>query len=46
MSVAQICSAYEAFVVGEIDPLVAMLDPQLEWRGRRRLPRFWLPRPS
>jgi hypothetical protein len=39
-------SAYEALVRGDVEPVVALLDPWVVWRGRRRYPRFWLPRPS
>ena len=46
MSVETICAAYEALANGEAEPLVALIDPQMEWRGRRRLQRFWRPRPS
>ena len=46
MSVETIRAAYEALAAGEAEPLVSLIDPQMEWRGRRRLPRFWRPPPS
>lgn len=46
MSVDTIRTAYEALADGEAEPLVSLIDPQMEWRGRRRLPRFWRPPPS
>lgn len=45
MSVDAIRGAFEAFVQGDVEPLVALIDPSMEWRGRRRL-RFWRPPPS
>jgi len=39
-------SAFEALGEGDVEPLVALIDPAMEWRGRRRLPRFWRPAPS
>jgi hypothetical protein len=46
MSVEAIRSAYQAFAVGDVEPLVSLIHPQLEWRGRRSLRRFWEPPPS
>jgi ketosteroid isomerase-like protein len=46
VSVDTIRSAYEALAAGDVDPLVSLIDPRMEWRGRRRLPRFWKPAPS
>ena len=46
MSTTTIRAAYDALVAGEAEPLVALIDPQMEWRGRRRLQRFWRPPPS
>ena len=46
MSVDAIRGAFEAFGEGDVEPLVALIDPQMEWRGRRRLIRFWRPPPS
>ena len=46
MSVETIRAAYEALAAGEAEPLVSLIDPQMEWRGRRRLRRFWRPPPS
>jgi hypothetical protein len=30
-------SAYEALGEGNVEPLVALIHPDMEWRGRRRL---------
>jgi len=46
VSVAAISSAYEALAAGDVDPLVALIHPRMEWRGRRRPRRFWQPPPS
>ena len=46
MSAETIRAAYEALAAGQAEPLVALVDPQMEWRGRRRLLRFWRPPPS
>jgi hypothetical protein len=46
VSVDSIRAAYKALAQGELDPLIALVDPQLEWRGRRRLARFWRAPPS
>lgn len=39
-------TAYEALAVGNVEPLVALIHPKMEWRGRRRLARLWQPPPS
>jgi ketosteroid isomerase-like protein len=46
MSVDAIREAFEAFGKGDLEPVVALIDPAMEWRGRRRLIRFWQPPPS
>jgi len=46
VTVEKIRAAYEAFAAGDIDPLVSLIHPEMEWRGRRRLRRFWQPPPS
>jgi len=38
--------AYEALGQGELEPLVALMDAEVEWRGRRSGVRFWRPPPS
>jgi ketosteroid isomerase-like protein len=38
--------AYEAFAGGDVEPLVALMHPDIVWRGRRPGWRFWRPRPS
>ena len=45
MSAEPVRAAYEALMTGEVEPLVSLIHPDMEWRGRRRLPRFWQ-RPS
>jgi hypothetical protein len=46
MSVDAVRNAYEALVRADVEPLVALVDPSMVWRGRRRFPRFWEPRPA
>ena len=46
MSADPIRAAYEALVTGDVEPLVVLIHPDMEWRGRRRLSRFWQPPPS
>jgi hypothetical protein len=46
VSVDAVRAAFEALADSDLDPLVALIDPQMEWRGRRRLIRFWRPPPS
>jgi len=36
-------SAFESLGEGDVEPLVALIHPDMEWRGRRRLTRFWKP---
>jgi hypothetical protein len=43
---ALIRDAYEALGQGESEPLVALMDDDVEWRGRRSGVRFWRPPPS
>lgn len=38
--------AYEALSGGDEGPLVALMDTDVEWRGRRSPVRFWRPPPS
>jgi ketosteroid isomerase-like protein len=42
----QVRQAYEALGTGDVEPLVALMHPDMEWRGRRQGWRFWRPRPS
>ena len=37
VAVDAIRSAYEALGEGDVEPLVALIHPDMEWRGRRRL---------
>ena len=46
MSVDEIRVAYEALGAGDVEPLVGLIHPQMEWRGRRSLAYFWRPPPS
>jgi ketosteroid isomerase-like protein len=41
----EIRSAFDAFADGDVEPLVALMDPSMEWRGLRRV-RFWRKPPS
>jgi len=43
MAVDAIRSAFESLGEGDVEPLVALIHPDMEWRGRRRLSRFWDP---
>jgi len=45
MSADTIRTAFEALTARDVEPLVALMDPGLEWRGRRTW-RFWKPAPS
>ena len=38
--------AYDALSQGDEGPLVALMDTDVEWRGRRSPARFWRPPPS
>jgi ketosteroid isomerase-like protein len=40
VAVDAVRSAYEALGEGDVEPLVALIHPDMEWRGRRRLRRF------
>ena len=33
-------------MTGDAEPLVALIHPNMEWRGRRRLSRFWQHHPA
>jgi ketosteroid isomerase-like protein len=46
MDADSIRAAYEALTEGDIEPLVALIHPEMEWRGRRNVRRFWRPAPS
>jgi hypothetical protein len=46
VSADSLSHAYEALATGEVEPLVTLIHPEMEWRGRRRLSRFWKPPPS
>ena len=46
MSLDAIRAAYEALGTGDVEPLVALMDPDLDWRGVGHGWRFWRPVPS
>ena len=46
MSAEPIRAAYEALMTGDADPLVSLIHPDMESRGRRKLTRFWKNPPS
>jgi ketosteroid isomerase-like protein len=46
MSADSIRVAYEALMAGDVEPLVSLIHPDMEWRGRRRLMRLWERPPS
>ena len=39
-------AAYDALGNGDVEPLVSLMDAEMEWQGRRRGWQFWHPRPS
>jgi ketosteroid isomerase-like protein len=39
-------AAYDALGTGDVEPLVALVDDDMKWDGRRSAWRFWHPRPS
>jgi ketosteroid isomerase-like protein len=39
-------AAYDALGSGDVEPLVSLMDEEMEWRGRRRGWRFSRPPPS
>jgi ketosteroid isomerase-like protein len=45
MSTDSIRTAYEALGARDVEPLVALMDPDVDWRGLRTW-RFWKPIPS
>jgi hypothetical protein len=38
--------AYTALGEGNVEPLVSLMAPDMEWRARKRGWRFWQPVPS
>jgi hypothetical protein len=46
VGVDTIRDAYDALGTGDVGPLVALIDEQMVWRGRRQGWRFWQPVPS
>jgi hypothetical protein len=46
MSADMLRSAYEALVLGDVEPLVALMDGDLLWTGRSSPWRFWRAPPS
>ncbi len=45
MSADTVRTAFEALGARDAEPLVALVHPEMEWRGRRTW-RFWKPVPS
>jgi len=45
MSVKTIRTAFEALGARDVEPLAALMHPDMEWRGRRTW-RFWREPPS
>jgi ketosteroid isomerase-like protein len=43
---ARVQAAYQAAVAGDVEPLVAMLGPDLEWRGVTHGHLWWRRTPS
>jgi hypothetical protein len=41
VTVDAVRSAYEALGDGDVEPLVSLIHPDMEWRGRRKLSRLW-----
>ncbi|MDQ2827363.1 MAG: hypothetical protein M3Y04_10470 [Actinomycetota bacterium] len=39
-------AAFDAAIAGDVEPLVALFDPQLEWRGVRSGRLWWRRTPS
>jgi ketosteroid isomerase-like protein len=39
-------AAFDALGSGDVEPLVALMDDDMKWEGRRSDWRFWRPRPS
>jgi ketosteroid isomerase-like protein len=46
MAADTIRAAYDALGRGDVEPLVFLMDENMEWRGHRRGWRFWRPAPS
>jgi hypothetical protein len=46
VSVDRIRAAYEALGAGDVEPLVMLMAPELEWRGVGPGWRFWRATPS
>ncbi|MDQ6727422.1 MAG: hypothetical protein M3066_14825 [Actinomycetota bacterium] len=42
----RIQAAFDAAISGDVEPLVSLLDPRLEWRGVRRGRLWWRDVPS
>ena len=43
---AQIQAAYDAAIGGDLDPLVGLFDPELEWRGLEHGRLWWKRAPA
>jgi ketosteroid isomerase-like protein len=46
ISSEEVQQAYDAAAAGDIDPLVGLLDPEIEWRGMERGHLWWRKAPA
>jgi ketosteroid isomerase-like protein len=46
VAIDTIRAAYDALGAGDVEPLVSLMDEEMEWRGRRRGWQVWRPPPS
>ena len=46
MSVDEVQAAYEALILGDVEPLVSLMSDEMLWQGRKNPWRFWQPVPS
>jgi hypothetical protein len=46
LDVNQLQQSYDAAVAGDLDPLVSLLDPNLDWRGLQRGHLWWRKAPA
>jgi ketosteroid isomerase-like protein len=43
VAVEAVRAAFQSLGDGDVEPLVSLIHPDMEWRGRRRLSRFRKP---
>jgi ketosteroid isomerase-like protein len=46
ISTEEVQQAYDAAVAGDLDPLVTLFDPELDWRGLERGHLWWRKAPA